>query len=500
MSNVYQNEPPTKGKVILHTTAGPLEIELWAKEIPKACRNFVQLCMEGYYDNTIFHRIIPNFIVQGGDPLGTGEGGESIYGKPFEDEFHTRLRFSHRGLLAMASTSLNENSSQFFFTLDKAESLNKQHTIFGKVVGDTIFNLLKIGESEVGESEFPIYPTTITSAEIVADPFEDIVPRTTPEEKKRKKLEEERLNFEIEQAKKKGKKLKKNLNLLSFEDDNNNDEIHDLENKKIKKFKSIHDISDDPSFLKEAVAFNVKNNEEFNSKKTKKLKHEMNFEDENYEIENQVLLKKEKNAKMSIIKNEILSLQKDIIEQKKGKKERKEKKQKKLSLIEEMRSQYDRNTTSTIIKNKRGKKVVLDEDDLLERLDEFKNKLKKGSKLLESKKVKNEEEETLKKLEREKKKIEDELDDSQLCKVHRWKNCKTCFDEDEILEEMEEVGEDWKDHSLNFVKEKANVYEPKLDDYTFIDPRLEAKTGVVLNSTEIRKKKEILDLVKDGKL
>ncbi|KAJ3209914.1 hypothetical protein HK099_008400, partial [Clydaea vesicula] len=447
MSNVYQNEPPTKGKVILHTTAGPLEIELWAKEIPKACRNFVQLCMEGYYDNTIFHRIIPNFIVQGGDPLGTGEGGESIYGKPFEDEFHTRLRFSHRGLLAM-----------------------------------------------VGESEFPIYPTTITSAEIVADPFEDIVPRTTPEEKKRKKLEEERLNFEIEQAKKKGKKLKKNLNLLSFEDDNNNEEIHDLENKKIKKFKSIHDISDDPSFLKEAVAFNVENNEEFNSKKTKKLKHEMNFEDENYEIENQVLLKKEKNAKMSIIKNEILSLQKDIIEQKKGKKERKEKKQKKLSLIEEMRSQYDKNTTSTIIKNKRGKKVVLDEDDLLERLDEFKNKLKKGSKLLESKKVKNEEEETLKKLEREKKKIEDELDDSQLCKVHRWKNCKTCFDEDEILEEMEEVGEDWKDHSLNFVKEKANVYEPKLDDYTFIDPRLEAKTGVVLNSTEIRKKKEILDL------
>ncbi|KAJ1327275.1 hypothetical protein BSLG_010617 [Batrachochytrium salamandrivorans] len=145
MSYAYSTEPPTKGKVILHTTVGELEIELWPKEAPKACRNFLQLCLEGFYDNTIFHRVVPDFIAQGGDPTGTGLGGESIYGGPFQDEYHTRLRFTHRGLLAMANTGPNSNRSQFFFTLGKTEELNRQNTIFGKIVGDTIYNLLKIG-------------------------------------------------------------------------------------------------------------------------------------------------------------------------------------------------------------------------------------------------------------------------------------------------------------------------------------------------------------------
>jgi peptidyl-prolyl cis-trans isomerase SDCCAG10 len=70
--------------VLLKTTVGEIEIELWSKECPIASRNFVQLCMEGYYDNTIFHRLIPGFIVQGGDPTGTGHGGESIYGQTFK--------------------------------------------------------------------------------------------------------------------------------------------------------------------------------------------------------------------------------------------------------------------------------------------------------------------------------------------------------------------------------------------------------------------------------
>jgi peptidyl-prolyl cis-trans isomerase SDCCAG10 len=108
---------------------------LWSKETPKACRNFVQLCLEGYYDNTIFHRIVPGFVVQGGDPTGTGEGGESIYGEPFKDEFHQRLRFIRRGLVGMASSGANTNNSQFFFTLDRADELNKGHTLFGKVCG-----------------------------------------------------------------------------------------------------------------------------------------------------------------------------------------------------------------------------------------------------------------------------------------------------------------------------------------------------------------------------
>jgi peptidyl-prolyl cis-trans isomerase SDCCAG10 len=145
MSYVYTSEPPTKGKILLHTSAGDLEVELWPKEAPLACRNFVQLCMEGYYDNLLFHRIVKKFIIQGGDPTGTGQGGESIYGKPFRDEFHSRLRFSHRGLLGMATEGPHTNKSQFFMTLDATEELTMKNTIFGKVVGDTIFNLLKLG-------------------------------------------------------------------------------------------------------------------------------------------------------------------------------------------------------------------------------------------------------------------------------------------------------------------------------------------------------------------
>ncbi|KAJ2345242.1 Peptidyl-prolyl isomerase cwc27 [Coemansia sp. RSA 2671] len=74
MSNIYVSEPPTSGKVTLETTAGEIEVELWSKQSPKACRNFIQLCLEGLYDGTIFHRVVPGWIVQGGDPTGTGEG------------------------------------------------------------------------------------------------------------------------------------------------------------------------------------------------------------------------------------------------------------------------------------------------------------------------------------------------------------------------------------------------------------------------------------------
>ncbi|KAJ3247318.1 Peptidyl-prolyl isomerase cwc27 [Chytriomyces hyalinus] len=124
MSYAYATEPPTRGKVVLKTTMGDLEIEA-----PKAVRNFVQLCLEGYYDETQFHRLVKGFIVQGGDPTGTGTGGESIYSEPFPDEIHTRLRFSHRGLLAMANTTRNCNNSQFFFTLDKTPELDRR-TLF----------------------------------------------------------------------------------------------------------------------------------------------------------------------------------------------------------------------------------------------------------------------------------------------------------------------------------------------------------------------------------
>ncbi|GCC27131.1 hypothetical protein chiPu_0005553 [Chiloscyllium punctatum] len=195
MSNIYIQEPPSSGKVLMKTTAGDIDIELWSKEAPKACRNFIQLCLEGYYDNTIFHRVVPGFIVQGGDPTRSGTGGESIYGKPFKDEFHSRLRFNRRGLVAMANAGPHDNGSQFFFTLGPADELNNKHTIFGKVTGDTIYNILRLAEVEIDKDERPISPHKIKSTEVLHNSFDDIVPRVLKKHKKEKREEEVKKSY-----------------------------------------------------------------------------------------------------------------------------------------------------------------------------------------------------------------------------------------------------------------------------------------------------------------
>lgn len=89
----------------------------------------------------IFHRLVKGFIIQSGDPTGTGTGGDSIYGEPFEDEVHGRLKFNRRGLLGMANTGKrNTNSSQFFFTLDRADELTGRNTLFGRIQGNTLYS------------------------------------------------------------------------------------------------------------------------------------------------------------------------------------------------------------------------------------------------------------------------------------------------------------------------------------------------------------------------
>ncbi|XP_062899076.1 spliceosome-associated protein CWC27 homolog [Mobula hypostoma] len=240
MSNIYIQEPPSSGKVLLKTTAGDIDIELWSKEAPKACRNFIQLCMEGYYDNTIFHRVVPGFIVQGGDPTQSGAGGESIYGKPFKDEFHSRLRFNRRGLVAMANAGPHDNGSQFFFTLGPADELNNKHTIFGKVTGDTIYNILRLAEVEIDKDERPIVPHRIKSTEVLHNSFDDIVPRILKKHKKEKRDEE---------SKKTHLKGTKNFSLLSFgeEAEEEEEEVNRVSQSMKGKSKSSHDLlKDDP--------------------------------------------------------------------------------------------------------------------------------------------------------------------------------------------------------------------------------------------------------------
>ncbi|XP_062984083.1 spliceosome-associated protein CWC27 homolog [Elgaria multicarinata webbii] len=259
MSNIYIQEPPTNGKVLLKTTGGDIDIELWSKEAPKACRNFIQLCMEDYYDNTIFHRVVPDFIVQGGDPTGTGSGGESVYGGPFKDEFHSRLRFNHRGLVAMANAGPHDNGSQFFFTLGRADELNNKHTIFGKITGDTIYNMLRLSEVETDMNERPTNPHKIKSTEVLFNPFDDIIPRTS------KKLKNEKPVEEVKKMKSKGTK---NFKLLSFGEEAEEEEVevNKVSQSMKGKSKSSHDLlKDDPHLSSVPAIESEKTNENDNS-------------------------------------------------------------------------------------------------------------------------------------------------------------------------------------------------------------------------------------------
>lgn len=197
MASLYNLEPQPTAKVILQTTAGDIALELFGKQAPLATRNFLQHCLDGYYNNTIFHRLVPDFIIQGGDPTGTGSGGISAIndGEPFEDEFHSRLKFNRRGLLGMANEGKDSNGSQFFITLGTTPELQGKHTMFGRIEGDTIYNLMKMAEAEMTEeegSERPLYPTKITGSEILVNPFEGMearvreAPRTAIDGKKGK--------------------------------------------------------------------------------------------------------------------------------------------------------------------------------------------------------------------------------------------------------------------------------------------------------------------------
>ena len=122
-----------KKTVVFETNVGTIEISLFLDTAPKTCENFTKLIEKHYYDGVIFHRVIKSFMIQGGDPSGTGAGGESIWGKPFGDECKADLKFDRPGLLAMANRGPNTNGSQFFITTVPTPWLNMKHTIFGEV-------------------------------------------------------------------------------------------------------------------------------------------------------------------------------------------------------------------------------------------------------------------------------------------------------------------------------------------------------------------------------
>lgn len=138
---------------VIKTNMGTIEIELYADQTPKTVENFVGLANEKYYDGVIFHRVIANFMIQGGDPTGTGRGGQSIWGKPFADEIVSSLNFNEPGVLAMANAGPNTNGSQFFITVAPTSWLDGKHTIFGKVINgmDVVYAISKVPTSKPGD-------------------------------------------------------------------------------------------------------------------------------------------------------------------------------------------------------------------------------------------------------------------------------------------------------------------------------------------------------------
>jgi len=244
MSEVYIKEPATKGKAVLTTTHGDLEIELWATETPKACRNFCQLILEGYYNGTTFHRVIRDFLVQGGDATGTGDGCESIYGGPYPDEIHPRLKFRYRGMMGVASAGrgTKTNGSQFFIAMGRLPSLDGKHTLFGKVVGQTVYNLVRLNEVEVDKNDIPVDAPRIVRAELVWDPFGDLEPRYKQSVPKQIKGKEEHRRAPVHKK-----------NVLSFAGAGSDEEEEENEPEGNVKVKSAHDVLNDPRLSRDVA-------------------------------------------------------------------------------------------------------------------------------------------------------------------------------------------------------------------------------------------------------
>ncbi len=155
-----QLDPKMAYEAILHTDQGDIKIALFADKTPVTVNNFVFLARQGFYDGTIFHRVIADFMAQGGDPTGTGRGGP---GYRFNDEFHPKLKHHGPGVLSMANAGPNTNGSQFFITHVATPWLDGKHSVFGQVVEglDVLFSIPERDPQRVGSSAVSIKSVTI---------------------------------------------------------------------------------------------------------------------------------------------------------------------------------------------------------------------------------------------------------------------------------------------------------------------------------------------------
>ena len=363
--------------------------------------------------------MVPDFIVQGGDPTNTGHGGESVWGRPFKDEVHSRLRFVRRGLVAMANSGKDDNGSQFFFTLAPTRELQNKHTIFGKVVGDTIYNMLRLSEGHLEDGDRPKYPHKILRTRVLINPYNDITPRET-------------IQQEVERKSKKSKpeskmKATKDFKLLSFgaEAEDDEESMAAASEGRKSKGKSAHDLGDDPRLLAAADKDQLgvrdddddsedeeeRKQQELNSVKEKFLKRKAEKElldirtklkktdaveeflkdqakdggkDDDDDLEYECPIQKEKQRRKEEIQKEFKALAKEL--KPKKQKEKKEEDNEEDKMTEEERNndmlqsfhreqrKYKEKTKGNVPKKKASR-----EDATLAMLAEFKQKLEKIS-------------------------------------------------------------------------------------------------------------------------
>jgi cyclophilin family peptidyl-prolyl cis-trans isomerase len=159
-------DPSANYTAVMRTSLGNMEIELFADEAPVTVNNFIFLAIDGFYDGVIFHRVIPSFMIQGGDPLGRGTGGP---GYKFQDEFVASLTFDRPGKLAMANSGPATNGSQFFVTVAPTPHLNGAHTIFGQITsGQEVADAISLAQT--GASNIPVTPILILGIDIAKNP------------------------------------------------------------------------------------------------------------------------------------------------------------------------------------------------------------------------------------------------------------------------------------------------------------------------------------------
>ena len=311
MSQVYSTEPNTTGRVIFDTSHGPIDINLWCKECPTSTRMFLQLCLDGFYDSIIFHRIMQNFLIQAGqvrfkdsagrkggasqdvpfdkdmkqylrnhdaEGSGTTSASEAVYSgaRQRKLEVSPRIRFNHRGQVALAlpleddvegNGAADALRAQFFITLDETPFLDGKHVIFGSVVGPTIFNALRIGKVDAEDEtsrpvDMDVSPPVVKSVKIDYHPFKDLVPtddakipwRNSNCDKGDSSLNTTTAEESVLKKRRKKRKGKRDLNVLSFGGEMEDGEDGGDPDGGGMGMRSSHDVvSRESSFLSSAV-------------------------------------------------------------------------------------------------------------------------------------------------------------------------------------------------------------------------------------------------------